>query len=145
MNTEKEELYGDEPVRHVSRGGVEYTLLGTAHVSRTSAEAVRRLIEHGSFDAVAIELCPARHKAMTEQDSWRDMNLFQVIRQGKGGMMIASLALAAYQRRIAKQFGIEPGAEMKDRKSTRLNSSHVAMSYAVFCLRNKTRRRESTS
>src|SRR5690625_7125997 len=25
-----------------------------------------------------------------------------------------------------------------DRKSTRLNSSHVAISYAVFCLKNKT-------
>src|SRR5207253_11100547 len=28
----------------------------------------------------------------------------------------------------------------KDRKSTRLNSSHVAISYAVFCLKKKTRR-----
>ena len=28
-------------------------------------------------------------------------------------MMMASLALSAYQRRIAEQFGIEPGAEMK--------------------------------
>src|SRR5690625_5083310 len=27
----------------------------------------------------------------------------------------------------------------KDRKSTRLNSSHVAISYAVFCLKKKTR------
>src|SRR5690625_5605893 len=27
---------------------------------------------------------------------------------------------------------------MRDRKSTRLNSSHVAMSYAVFCLHKKT-------
>src|SRR5690625_5349227 len=26
---------------------------------------------------------------------------------------------------------------VKDRKSTRLNSSHVAISYAVFCLKNK--------
>src|SRR5437870_10930375 len=26
-------------------------------------------------------------------------------------------------------------AELKDRKSTRLNSSHVAISYAVFCLK----------
>src|SRR5690625_5944302 len=26
----------------------------------------------------------------------------------------------------------------KDRKSTRLNSSHVAISYAVFCLKKKT-------
>src|SRR5690625_6912036 len=28
----------------------------------------------------------------------------------------------------------------KDRKSTRLNSSHVAISYAVFCLKKKTER-----
>src|SRR5437870_10640058 len=27
--------------------------------------------------------------------------------------------------------------EYKDRKSTRLNSSHVAISYAVFCLKKK--------
>src|SRR5690625_6936306 len=27
--------------------------------------------------------------------------------------------------------------EIKDRKSTRLNSSHVAISYAVFCLKKK--------
>src|SRR5207253_8484310 len=30
--------------------------------------------------------------------------------------------------------------QMGDRKSTRLNSSHVAMSYAVFCLKKKTYR-----
>src|SRR5690625_5898617 len=29
-----------------------------------------------------------------------------------------------------------------DRKSTRLNSSHVAISYAVFCLKKKKRTRE---
>src|SRR5439155_22498553 len=29
------------------------------------------------------------------------------------------------------------GAEPRDRKSTRLNSSHVAISYAVFCLKKK--------
>src|SRR5439155_19103562 len=28
-------------------------------------------------------------------------------------------------------------AEIRDRKSTRLNSSHVAISYAVFCLKKK--------
>src|SRR2546422_6178001 len=32
----------------------------------------------------------------------------------------------------------EPG----DRKSTRLNSSHGYISYAVFCLKNKNKRRE---
>src|SRR5690625_5884614 len=33
---------------------------------------------------------------------------------------------------------IMPGVEViQDRKSTRLNSSHVAISYAVFCLKKK--------
>src|SRR5437660_6807547 len=31
-----------------------------------------------------------------------------------------------------------PGVHVEDRKSTRLNSSHVAISYAVFCLKKKT-------
>src|SRR5690625_6102000 len=31
----------------------------------------------------------------------------------------------------------ESGTPIKDRKSTRLNSSHVAISYAVFCLKKK--------
>src|SRR5690554_7620595 len=35
--------------------------------------------------------------------------------------------------------GLSPGVESlrRDRKSTRLNSSHVRISYAVFCLKKK--------
>src|SRR5690625_5624998 len=36
----------------------------------------------------------------------------------------------------SRRVTVAPGA---DRKSTRLNSSHVAISYAVFCLKKKTR------
>ncbi len=105
--------FTEEPVREIERDGVHYTLLGTAHVSPASAAAVRYHIESGQFDAVAIELCPSRHRALSDPDAWRSMNLFQIIRERKAGMMMASLALAAYQRRIAEQFDIEPGAEMK--------------------------------
>src|SRR5438067_9154568 len=34
---------------------------------------------------------------------------------------------------------------LQDRKSTRLNSSHVSISYAVFCLKKKTRARSATA
>src|SRR5260221_8541304 len=34
--------------------------------------------------------------------------------------------------------------EMTDRKSTRLNSSHTVISYAVFCLKKKKRREDRT-
>src|SRR2546426_6657237 len=32
---------------------------------------------------------------------------------------------------------VHPGAPARDRKSTRLNSSHLVISYAVFCLKKK--------
>src|SRR3989442_13926881 len=35
----------------------------------------------------------------------------------------------------------QPGVEWRDRKSTRLNSSHVRISYAVFCLKKKKKER----
>src|SRR5699024_11705509 len=35
------------------------------------------------------------------------------------------------------EFGVGTGNLTKDRKSTRLNSSHVSISYAVFCLKKK--------
>src|SRR5690625_6108931 len=40
----------------------------------------------------------------------------------------------------AAQLGVSPEellTKAQDRKSTRLNSSHVAISYAVFCLKKK--------
>src|SRR2546426_2967145 len=35
------------------------------------------------------------------------------------------------------QQSVQPGEEARDRKSTRLNSSHLVISYAVFCLKKK--------
>src|SRR3712207_7064869 len=36
-----------------------------------------------------------------------------------------------------RRFRVGEGAESRDRKSTRLNSSHANISYAVFCLKKK--------
>ncbi len=103
----------DQPIARVRRGDVEFVLLGTAHVSRASAEAVRSILEHETFDAVAVELCDSRFRSLRNPEAFRDLDLFQVIRQGKAGLVAANLALSAFQRRLAEQFGIEPGAEMK--------------------------------
>ena len=108
-----ESLESEQPIRHVVRDGVEYTIIGTAHVSRASAEAVKELAGSGDFDAIAVELCQARYDALTAERKWTDLDLYKVIRQGKAGLVMANLALSAYQRRIAEQFGIEPGAEMR--------------------------------
>lgn len=101
------------PLRHITRDGTTYTLLGTAHVSRASAEDVNALLASGAFDAVAVELCPARHQALVNPDVWGQTDLYQVFRQGRTTMMAASLALGAYQQRLAEQFNVRPGEEMQ--------------------------------
>lgn len=106
-------VLNEQPVREITRDGVQYVILGTAHVSRASVDAVREMATADEFDAIAVELCPARHQALTKNQQWKEMDLYRIIREKKAGLVMANLALGAYQRRIAEQFGIEPGAELK--------------------------------
>lgn len=117
------------PRRTVVCGDRRFVILGTAHVSRASADEVRTEIESGQYDAVAIELCDARHAALTRGDEVAEMDLFQVLRQGKAGMVAANLALGAYQQRLADQFGIEPGAEMR---AAIAESQHAGLPLALI-------------
>src|SRR5258707_4546445 len=53
-----------------------------------------------------------------------------------------NVAVAGFNRPTGKGFADQPGSfpvrqETPDRKSTRLNSSHANISYAVFCLKKK--------
>ena len=102
-----------QPVRIVERDGIRYTLLGTAHVSAASVQAVEQAINSGQYDAVAVELDPQRLQALTNPDAMAQLDLVEVIRKGRVALFAANLALAAYQRRLAEQLGIEPGAELK--------------------------------
>ncbi len=102
-----------EPIRTIQVNQCHITLLGTAHVSRASADKVQELIATGHYDAIAVELCPSRHKAIVNPDAMAQMDLFQVIRKGQASMVAANLALGAFQQRMAEQLDIEPGAEMR--------------------------------
>lgn len=107
------QFLSDQPHRIVERDGVRYTLLGTAHVSRQSVDAVRDAVAGGGYDTVAVELDAGRLQSLTDPDTLAKLDLVNVIREGKTAMFAANLALAAYQRRLAEQLGIEPGAELK--------------------------------
>src|SRR5690554_7468138 len=48
----------------------------------------------------------------------------------------------AFVRGLCRKEGIEVHVQ-RDRKSTRLNSSHVRISYAVFCLKKKKKKKET--
>src|SRR5438034_8570222 len=50
----------------------------------------------------------------------------------------ATAATGGKEYRVTVEaLGEEPRTETRDRKSTRLNSSHTVISYAVFCLKKK--------
>ncbi len=109
MESEKQQ----EPIVKIQVDECEVTLLGTAHISRASADKVTELLQSGDFDSVAIELCYSRHRSIIDPDALAKMDLFQVIREGKATMVAASLALGAFQQRMAEKLNIKPGAEMR--------------------------------
>ncbi|KAF1691217.1 TraB/GumN family protein [Pseudoxanthomonas koreensis] len=110
--TTADPLHG-QPLQVVERDGVRYTLLGTAHVSQASIDAVRAAIDSGAYDAVAVELDPGRLQSLTDPEALARLDIIKVLREGKTHLFAANLALAAYQRRLAEQLGVEPGAELK--------------------------------
>src|SRR5690625_6025654 len=57
-----------------------------------------------------------------------------------GGGIVTMARISGAWRRLMRRDNRERGFVEADRKSTRLNSSHVAISYAVFCLQRKTDR-----
>ena len=113
MDHHTDDQTAGQPITDIRIGATDIRLLGTAHVSRASVAAVRREIEAGAWDVVAIELCASRLKAFEDPDALQKMDLFEVIRSGRAPMVTAMLAMGAFQQRIAEQFGIEPGAEIR--------------------------------
>ncbi|MDE2851858.1 MAG: TraB/GumN family protein [Acidobacteriota bacterium] len=91
----------------------EVFLVGTAHVSPQSVRDTNETIEAIEPDTVCVELCEARYQNLENQESWRKLDIFQVLREGKAALLLSSFLMHSFQRRIAQRFGIEPGAEMR--------------------------------
>ena len=105
-----------QPLREVERDGVRYTILGTAHVSQASVDAVHEQIAAHDFDAVAIELCESRYQSMRDPDAFAKLDLIRVIREGKvdavhdvsdGGLLVAVAEMALAGGRGVELFPYE--------------------------------------
>ena len=101
-------------VRRLELDEREVFLVGTAHVSPQSVRDTKEAIETLEPDTVCVELCEARYQNLENQDSWRKLDIFQVLREGKAALLLSSFLMHSFQRRIAQRFGIEPGAEMRE-------------------------------
>ncbi|MCM3398127.1 TraB/GumN family protein [Oceanobacillus profundus] len=102
----------EENITRLHINNKEYILIGTAHVSKQSAEQVKEVIEAERPDSVCIELDKQRYQSITEGNKWKDTDIFQVIKDKKATLLLMNLAISSFQKRMAKQFGINPGQEM---------------------------------
>ena len=96
----------------LERDGRKWYLIGTAHVSKDSVIEVGEVIHAVKPDTVCVELCETRYNALKDVDRWKKLDIFKVIKEGKTLMLLANLAIGAYQRRFGEELGVEPGAEL---------------------------------
>lgn len=102
----------EENITRLQYGDKELILIGTAHVSKLSAEQVKEVIETEQPDSVCIELDAQRFQSVTENSKWKETDIFKVIKEKKSSLLLMNLAISSFQNRLADQFGIKPGQEM---------------------------------
>ncbi len=94
--------------------GKEITLIGTAHVSKKSADLVKEVINEIKPDVVCIELDEERYKNINQKENWSDTSLLEIIKKKKTGYMAVNLILGSYQKKIANKSNINVGQEMHE-------------------------------
>lgn len=103
---------GEENITRIEMNGKEYILIGTAHVSKHSAEQVKEVIEAERPDSVCVELDEQRYQTITEGSKWQEMDIIQVIKEKRASLLLMNLAISSFQNRMAKELGIKAGQEM---------------------------------
>jgi pheromone shutdown-related protein TraB len=90
----------------------EIVIVGTAHVSEKSVQEVTRTIEEMRPEIVAVELCPARYRALTGQEEEQEIKISELLSGGKLYYLLVQWFLAYIQKKIGEEMGVKPGSEM---------------------------------
>ncbi|NQD68508.1 TraB/GumN family protein [Bacillus haikouensis] len=102
----------EQNITRIFLDGKEYILIGTAHVSKKSAEEVKAVIERERPDSVCVELDEQRYQSIIQGEKWKETDIFKVIKDRKATFLLMNLAISSFQKRMAKQLGIQAGQEM---------------------------------
>ncbi|WP_341202279.1 TraB/GumN family protein [Planomicrobium okeanokoites] len=102
----------EENITRLQYGDKELILIGTAHVSKRSAEQVKEVVDAEQPDSICIELDAQRYQSVTDNSKWKETDIFKVIKEKKSSLLLMNLAISSFQNRLADQFGIKPGQEM---------------------------------
>jgi len=113
-----QEIKYSEDVQIVNKDGREFIIVGTAHISRQSADLVREVITNEKPDRVCIELDEKRFKALSEKNRWENLDLKNLIKQKQLSTLIVNLVLSSYQKKLGEKLGVTPGTELLEAANT---------------------------
>ena len=99
-------------IYRLTLGNREFIIVGTAHISGTSAELVEKVINSERPDCVCIELDQRRYDALAQPKRWENLDLKEIIRRKQLSTLIVQVTLASFQKRLGDQTGVLPGTEM---------------------------------
>src|SRR5690349_15130004 len=108
MTTDSGQAVGADDVVRLRADGREYLLVGTAHISRESADAVERIIAAELPDCVCVELDARRFDALAQRRQFESLDLRAVIRNRQLAPLLLNLVLASYQRHLGGALGVLP-------------------------------------
>ena len=94
----------NENVTVINIGAKTIYLLGTAHVSKESADEAYDLIREMKPDTVCIELDNERLNNLKNQDQWKEQDIITIIKQKKSAFIKYNLSFHHYKEFII--FGI---------------------------------------
>lgn len=107
----------------------ELLLIGTAHISKESVNEVESYIEDYNPDRICIELDKTRYSNKKDNQAWSSQTITKVLKEGKGFLLLANMALSTFQKRMGNTTGITPGEEI-------INAAKIAESKNIpfsFC------------
>ena len=87
-------------------------LVGTAHISRSSADLVKEQIANFEPDIVAVELDSDRLQALQNPQAFDEETLGSAIKAGKAPLLLFQSLLATQQRKMGLETGEKPGVDL---------------------------------
>ena len=102
----------NEDVHFVNKDGREFLIVGTAHISRQSADLVKEVIEKEKPDVVCVELDEKRMQALSEKNRWENLDIRRIIKEKQLSTLIVNLILSSYQKKLGEKLGVMPGTEL---------------------------------
>jgi pheromone shutdown-related protein TraB len=88
------------------------TLIGTAHILKSSVREVEETLRALRPQRVLVELDPARLKALQDPEAWQNTDVLKILKERKHHLFLLQLYLAAMQAQMGRETGVSPGSDM---------------------------------